>query len=277
MPDRLQGLRGDEQTACRIAERALGAVATPNDVRPHQAAVDAFLEYPDGRRAAFEVTRLATDGGASNQLDHLLSRDRYGWPLPGKWQWIVEIGDPRDLPRLRRVFDRIVLLCEEAEVTHPRLLSSAEVDADVRWLTHASSVEMRGRPTVPAVDGHRRRRALLIPPMRAAFEDESFSELEEALAAAFGRTLIQRHVAKLERTAADERHLFIVIGVYDLPFSLFLALGFGDNLPSGAPALPTGLTHLWLAPVYGHRVLIGSAAGWAEADITFLAQQYPTR
>jgi hypothetical protein len=72
------------------------------------------------------------------------------------------------------------------------------------------------------------------------------------------------HLAKLNRTQADERHLFLVVDVYDWPFSLFDALGSGDSLPSVAPALPEGLTHLWLAPVYCYRVLIGTSAGWAE-------------
>lgn len=112
MLDRLDGLDPVEHIACRIAERALGAIATANDMAPRQGAVDAFLDYTDGRRGAFEVTQLATDGGASLQLDSLLGRDGFGWPLPGKWWWTIEIGHPRDLPQLRNIFDKIVLLCE---------------------------------------------------------------------------------------------------------------------------------------------------------------------
>jgi hypothetical protein len=78
--------------------------------------------------------------------------------------------------------------------------------------------------------------------------DETFSQLDEALSTAFSTTLIQRHLVKLRRTQADECHLFLVVGLYDLDFSLFDALGSGDRLPAGAPALPDGLTHLWLAP-----------------------------
>jgi hypothetical protein len=75
---------------------------------------------------------------------------------------------------------------------------------------------------------------------------------------------IQSHVAKLKRTPADERHLFLVVGVYDWSFSLFDALGSGERLPGGAPALPEGLTHLWLAAEYCWRVLIGTSEAWAE-------------
>jgi hypothetical protein len=80
--ERLHGLDHVEQIACRIAERTVGAMATTNDVAPRQSAVDAFLDYPDGRRGAFEVTQLATDGGASDQLDSLLSGMALDGPCP---------------------------------------------------------------------------------------------------------------------------------------------------------------------------------------------------
>jgi hypothetical protein len=105
---------------------------------------------------------------------------------------------------------------------------------------------------------------MITPPSAGGGSDETFSQLDEALSTAFDTALIQRHLAKLMRAEADERHLFLVVGMHDLVFSLFDALGFGDRLPAGAPALPDGLTHLWLAPVYGYRVLIGTPAGWAE-------------
>lgn len=149
MLEGLEALDPVEQIACRIAERALGATATAYDVAPRQGVVDAFLDYPGGRRGAFEVTQLATDGGASHQLHSLSERDGFGWPLPGKWWWTIKIGHPRDLPRLRNVFDKIVLRCESIGVTQPRHRPLAEVDADVRWLVRESSVQLRGYPNVP--------------------------------------------------------------------------------------------------------------------------------
>jgi hypothetical protein len=87
MLERLRGLDHVEQTACLIAERTLGATATANEVPPKQGVVDALFDYPDGRRGAVEVTQLATDGGASLQLQSLLRRTGFGWPFPGKWWW----------------------------------------------------------------------------------------------------------------------------------------------------------------------------------------------
>jgi hypothetical protein len=66
MVKRLRGLDDLEQTACLIAERALGVTATPYDVAGRQRAVEAFLDYPDGRRCAFEVTQLRPAWVAQN-------------------------------------------------------------------------------------------------------------------------------------------------------------------------------------------------------------------
>jgi hypothetical protein len=263
--ERLEGLDGLEQAACLIAERALGAAAAAYDVPPRQGVVDAFLDYPDGRRGAFEVTQLAIDGGASLQLQSLLRSDGYRWPSPGKWWWTIQIGDPRDRLRLLDSYTKIILHCESVGVTDPRYLAPDDVDADVQWLVVGeSSVQMQGYPTVPATDGDRPRGAMITQPSTWGGWDETFSLLDEALSKAFRKTHIQDHVAKLDRTQADERHLFLVVDVYDWPFSLFNALGSGDSLPAGAPALPHGLTHLWLATVYCHRILIGTSAGWTE-------------
>jgi len=231
MFDRLEGLDEVEQTACLIAEGALGATATAYDVPPRQGAVDAFLDYPDGRRGAFEVTWLATDGGASLQLGELLRGDRSGLRLPGNWWWTIEIGDRRDRPRLLNIYAKIILLCEGIGVTDPRHLPLTEVDADVQWLVQESSVQMHGHPNVPATDEDRVRRPMITQRSTWGGLDETFSLLDEALRTAFDTDLIQRHLAKLRRTEADERHLFLVVDVYDLHFSLFDALGSGDRLP----------------------------------------------
>jgi hypothetical protein len=150
-------------------------------------------------------------------------------------------------------------------VTDPHYLSLGEVDPEVRWLVVGeSSVQMRGYPNVLATDGDRPRGAMITQPSTWGGLDETFSLLDEALNAAFNADLIQRHTDKLNRTQADERHLFLIVGVYNWPFGLFDAIGSGDGLPARAPALPEGLTHVWLAPVYGHRVLIGTSTEWTE-------------
>jgi hypothetical protein len=207
MLERLQGLDEEEQTACLIAERALGVTATPYDVDGRQGAVEAFLDYPDGRRGAFEVTKLATDGGVSLQLQSLLERDGHGWPLPGNWWWTIKVGHPRDLLRLPDIYAKIILKCESAGVREPRRLAPAAIDDDVRWLVEESSVRVLGYPDVLAEDGHRTRSATVDQFSTWGGSDESYSQLDEELSTAFNTTNIQRHLDKLRRTQADERHL----------------------------------------------------------------------
>jgi len=82
--------------------------------------VDAMLDLPDGRRAAFEVTALAAAGAL--QTTALLGGDDYQWPSPGKWWWTIQVGSRAGLPRLRAVYGHIALLCEAADVTRPEQL-----------------------------------------------------------------------------------------------------------------------------------------------------------
>ena len=159
-PDPLAGLDNAERLACRVAERVTGAQARAWDVtgvKGRTGAVDAFLDYPDGRLAAFEVTRIASDQQAL-QLENLLGRAGFEWPLPGQWWWDAWISDVRDLPRLQQCFHKVVLLCEAAGVTRPEHLDLTDADTlddDVLWLVEESSVSLHGYPNVPAVDGDR--------------------------------------------------------------------------------------------------------------------------
>jgi hypothetical protein len=243
---RLSVLQPLEQLACRVAELALGVVAIPEDVPPRQGVVDAFLEYPDGRRAAFEVTSLARDGGARFQLYKLLSTRGAGgvefWPTSGRCTWIIEITRPFDLPRLRKTYQKIIKYCEDNQIYN--VWSYAELgskDDELAWVDYQSSISMRGieseHPMVTVVG------AELVPVM-----DEKEHLSARKLDSAFSAPHLRRRMEKLLRVDVQERHLFVFADAYDLPASVFAAerkLSFPTNWPDG-------LTHLWLAqPAFG--------------------------
>lgn len=173
MTDPLAGLDDAERLACRVAERATGARARVWDVpgvKGRTGAVDAFLDYLDGRTAAFEITKIEQKDAL--QLDKLLGRDQFEWPLPGHWWWDLCIPDVRDLPRLRRCFEKVILLCEAAGVTRPDHLVSLtrdNPDDDVIWLVKDSSASLQGYPDIPAVDGNRVRKAMVTRAAMAAW------------------------------------------------------------------------------------------------------------
>lgn len=125
-------------------------------VKGRSGAVDAFLDYPESRSAAFEVTRSASDQDAL-QLENLLGRDGFGWPLRQMVVGSLDLERSGSSPTTA-VFEKVVLLCEAAGVTRPEHLGFRDndnLDDDVIWLVEESSASLHGYPDVPAVDGNR--------------------------------------------------------------------------------------------------------------------------
>ncbi|MFJ1460925.1 hypothetical protein [Nocardia sp. N2S4-5] len=260
--DRLKGLTEQEKAACLIAERVLSAVAEPWDIAGRSGVVDAMLTLADGRRAAFEVTVLAAEGAL--QTDSLMRRENHSWPLPGKWLWSIRIGAPADILRLRDSYQRIILACEAAGVQRPEDLPWRDqmADPDIRWLVEESTSKMTGHDSAPAVGGGETRSAMLGPPARVGIVDRSLTGLRPALEKAFAQHHMPRHLEKLMRAEADERHLFIPMHLSALPFSVIDGLMASETLPPDAPPLPQAITHLWLAPPFSRRVLLWNGAEW---------------
>ncbi len=258
--DRLEGLKPEEKAACLIAERVLGVVAEAWDVKPRQGVVDAMLTYPDGRRAGFEVTKLAENGAL--QTESLLGSDQFKWPRPGQWAWTIRVGSPADLPRLRNCYARIALLCEAAGAARPDDLWIRQLhsDPDIAWLVEESASDMSGYPERPA-EGKEVRDVMVVPAVRGGTVDDGLVGLRQALETAFNEPHIVRHLAKAGRAEADERHLFIPVHWTALPFDVSDGLR-GDTLPPEPPPIPAALTHLWLAPHFARRILLWTPSGW---------------
>lgn len=67
----------------------------------------------------------------------------------------------------------------------------------------------------------------------------------------------------------QERHLFLPIDYRRLAGGTYDGLAFSEQLPAVAPPVPEHLTHLWLHPVYGSRVLLWSrSSGWSSHALT---------
>lgn len=264
MIDRLAGLRNDEKVACLIAERVTGGVAAPWDVDGRQGAVDAMLTMPDGRTAAFEVMSYDEDHGI--QIDKLLYADENHWPAVGESWWTVQVGSRADLPRLRESYARIVLACEAAGVERPDQLwrRPAVAHPDITWLVEESSSNMWGHPDVPAVEGARVRHVMVTSTGRGGGVDTSLQGLHAALGELFDQPVVAKHLRKLAKAEADERHLCLILHRSALPFAVADGLWTGATLPPDAPPLPDQVTHLWLLPELGGRVLLWTPHGWQQ-------------
>ena len=264
-PRRLDGLRADEQVAAVLVERATGAMARAHDVGTRQGAHDIDLVYPGGRTAALEVTTHA--GSGARQTPALLGRERATWPNPGRWSWTVGIGDSRDIPRLRALYQRAISACEAHGVTTVAGLPDDVLarDPELRWVASTSTSTVIGRRTASG-NGRPPGGVVLLPTPEAASTDTDLAGLPCAVTDLLMVPHVARRAAKVAAVPrVDERHLFVGIGDGGLPESLYLALARPvDALPTDAPEVPAGLSHVWLTTAWSGAPLLCWArdSGW---------------
>jgi hypothetical protein len=264
-PRRLDGLKPDEKLAAAAVERATGATARARDVDGRQGAYDVDLTYPDGHRAALEVTTHA--GAGVRHRAALLRRNGSPWPNPGRWSWAIGLDDPADIPRLRAVYARAIIACEAHDVPDPELLPHDLLsgDTELAWLAHESASSLRASPS-GAADARPARTVLVGPPARAGPLDGELAGLPDAVAALLAVPHVARRAAKVGAARdVEERHLYVGLGEGGLPEPLHLALTtLPVALPPDPPELPDVLSHVWLRTAWAGSPLVGwdRRRGW---------------
>jgi hypothetical protein len=157
------------------------------------------------------VTNLAADGAL--ETASLLARDNnHKWPLPGDWFWSIEVGSPKDLRRLKKCYQKIILMRSRGH--------------RLSWSPPARMVAIRGpRPAMACTNsscnmmGHPAQRAqqmqnpgaMVIPVSSGGVVDDSLPGFTDELSTAFDTAHIPPHFGKLARADADERHLFVAL------------------------------------------------------------------
>ncbi len=252
------GTDNSEQFAFEIIRRVTGAQIELYDTAGRQGAVDGIGTYADGRQLAIEVTRVGDQ--SRMHVEGQLSRDGFEWPNPGAWSWSVTITDPADIEPLRARYVALIATCEARGIVRPDWQHHA-VSAELEWLSK-SSVEMFGHPDLPTDE--KCRAVSVMTKGVGGGVDEELSGLLVALSDLFDGDHLRRKFSKLARHQADERHLFLGIDIDGVPFSVLDGLAFGSSLPPDPPPLPDPITHLWIAPRPGRRVLYWSPAGWTQ-------------
>lgn len=261
----------DEEAACfEVFRRVTGFAVTPHDHSGRQAAVDGMVEYPDGRTAAVEVTSLAADG--RQQLESLLAADSFKWTCQASWRWLVSIGDPADVPRAKRILHKVVTSCEAQGASRPEQLDwrTRDADEDLTWAADGSVI-FHGIPTqAPPRDDAGQAVVYVHPSPIGGFIDETLETFDRDLCAILNRETVVRRAHKVGGAEADERHLMIVLHATASSMSLFDAFINGaDALPPSPPScLSERVTHLWLVPTYGRRVLVWTGMQW-QAHMVF--------
>jgi hypothetical protein len=261
--DPLAELSPEEQWAAGAVARATGATAEAHDIGGRQGVVDVTLTYSDGRSGALEVTSYAEEG--TQERDVILAGQQYQWPNPGAGHWSITLRPSARIAELKRRYGRIIARCEQAGVTSPRHLPWAmqDTDEDLRWLIEHPDVTMSRMRTSRSSTGP----GLVWVHADAvwAFPDEQLVGLPAAIEELLEVEVIARHVEKLLAHDADERHLFVFIGLGGLPAAQYFPLTAEVQvLPRRVPSLPAGLSHLWLKTEYGPSLVCCTPGGWSE-------------
>ena len=259
----------DELIARVVVQQVTGAKVTRTDV-PHAPAgtVDARLTYPGGRTGALEISTLGRLSqfkleARINGLDGRL-------PMPGRWKWLISMSEPRELPRIKAIYAKTILACEERDVVAVRDLPVAVVkaDADLTWLRYKSTSEFFGIRLPPGAQDTSGHVDLVYRPVMAGWQSAP-DQIVAGLNAALATNPLAKRVAKLAGADGDERHLFLRVAFSGLDEPAFVRLLQHSVAPedvealSGDPDLPAEIDHLWLLTGWGQRVTRWRrATGW---------------
>jgi hypothetical protein len=253
-------LSPQEQAAVEVAERVLDATAhSDEDLEA------IFLVHSDGRRAAFVESTVGEQ--REFQLPQLRRESDMRWTAPARWWWHVTVSDVRSLSRVREVFPVAARACEAHGVTTPAGLPVSVTAAipDLHWLMHMAPAHLVGHPekldepaTVSVTPGHSSPpgdMATVVPAL------EQWLVTEQAA----------RALAKLARRRADERHLYLTVDYTGLVPEAFDALVRAGGVPEEPLRHRPDISHLWVTPVFGRRVLL-----WSHQDGWSRHEPYPT-
>jgi hypothetical protein len=261
--------RPEEARCFEIFRRVMGQRVEPHDHSGRQGAVDGIVTYTTGRTAAVEVT--STGPAVRRQLEALLAMDRFRWPCRCTWRWSLSIDDPREIPKTKAVLQAVIDACEAAGVSRPHQLSfeALEVDADLRWAADSSVLFNGSSMLAPNVAPDGSTFVRVHPGSIGGFAGEDgFATLGAELCTVLTTDPVRKRVEKVSGAEADERHLMVGVNLTAFSFPVINALMDEDTVPSTPPTgLSDAITHLWLIPQYGRRVLVFADNGWTSHEV----------
>ncbi|MEV5266009.1 hypothetical protein [Streptomyces werraensis] len=259
-------IREDEQWVRRCLQAALPGV----EVRPHddgsQPNMHDFDLVRGGHRyAAMEVTAAAD----AESISLWKSMTRGGrWIEAGlAGGWIVEL-----LPtaRMKTVRTRLPPLLAQMERLSFRTLRDAQKDARSQLASQADRMGVVSAFQSPATEFPGSIYCLIKqPPEKAGgWEAPTGDAFAHWVSGWIGEPKQADNLAKLQRSGADERHLFVILPGHTVaPFAAFdLLMRPAAPLPVTDPVLPREVTHLWAMSTWhaGDGFAWSPGAGWSR-------------
>lgn len=221
--------------------------------------VDAWLHLPEGGRAAFEITTIVDERAA--EVERLACGTRTDTSLA--WAWHVEVFSTTNVKEMNKHLPTLLRACEATGATDPDHLDRhapellGAVPEAQRWYDR-SAVCATGLPAAK-----RTGRVDVMPGGFGAAVDEQLTDLARWLDELWTTPLLERHLEKLTRTDAAEKHLFLWLYDSGMPAEILLGLTGDFTLPGFLPPPPPAITSLWLATRWKVPVLRWSKGrGW---------------
>jgi hypothetical protein len=264
----VSGLRPEEVWAAECIRRALDGV----DVQPHDDGSrpgmhDLELWREGHRFGAVEITAAADR--ESIELWNIVNGSDERWIEPDlTGGWIVGVEPRAKVRRLRSELPGLLADLEAAGVS--------KVSGDTRrprcsWDRRAADLRI-GHATQHGTSFPGCISVTIdLPTQRMSDWDADHSEaLPDWLSEWTAWPSQTDNVAKLQRSGAAERHLFVLFpGFTTAPFSVaHLLVRSGAPLPQAAPVLPTGVTHVWAMSYWtnGDGFFWSPDDGWRRFD-----------
>lgn len=264
----MPNLRPEEAWAGRCIEAALDGVEVVQYDFGGDSQFDLAIQRDGVMIGAVEVTAVV-DAPVTAAWKLLNPGGR--WIEPGLCGgWIVSV-DPEARARvLKKDLPALLASLESAGVTHVRVRSSSPLRSFERAASRLGIVAAFQGPTAfpgsiyPSVEQDHNKRVGVVADTSDALADWLGPWIRDPVRA--------DNLKKLRRSTCQERHLFIVFpGFADAPFSVSSILMRADSpLPTRAPELPDGLTHIWAASTWdsGCGMRWSPASGWQQFDTT---------
>jgi hypothetical protein len=230
-----------------ISEHADGKGAPPGSP-------DALLTYPDGRVAPLETTIASR--GTERHLADLLKRHGAFTDAPGQWGWSVQVASPEEFDRVVGIADHIMLLMESYGAGQLWDIDARRIarDVDAVWARDEAESIFSPHPNLKRKSDDHPLVYWSEQSSTAVWRDDG-----EALTEGIRLELLTpnsvRHLEKLLRYQADERHLFLLVGSSGATPAAHIALVGPENVPTEDPDLPEGVTDLWLHSGFGQTMV----------------------
>ena len=252
-----------EQGVLAVVRAHLGVEVVLHDDQSEPGMYDLRAELGGGRFAAIEVTaaedeRRAADFGALAGERSLVQAPQL------KSGWVVSLCEDAKVSEVRR---QAPTLLSEIERT-----GATELTVGRGWSDNSEVEDLRERLAACGIDAVHQHQAVgpgVIRMLGAAYATWLSMDPDDVVT--FVESFIESRpsdVAKLGRSNADERHIFIWSGVFSTAERELRALALDvSDLPTRAPRLPLEVTHVWVAGESARpsRIVHWSpTSGWVE-------------